>query len=223
MLPSSKVKTLQKTLAAYAQATGFSAANPGAIDGFVGTQTINAVVAMIPLIPQMPSEVRALAILAPILMTDPSARKKAVEYVTKYADDIAKGIIGLAAYQVATGKLPTTQTAPSGAGIKTVGPYLPGSAWVASAPTGSPSAIFFYDAGRGTYRIAVPAGLRGLSAAYVELAPSGTRPGQGTEVSKTKFLNAIGDWYKTPMGITGIVLGSLAVVGGGVLVVRALR
>lgn len=106
IIPSAAVKSMQQVLATYAQGTGFSAANPGKIDGIVGQQTVSAVIAMVPLLPGLPSEVKTLAALGPIVFTSTSALNSAKAFITKNASKIRDGIIGLAAYQTIMGKTP---------------------------------------------------------------------------------------------------------------------
>lgn len=106
IIPSASVKSMQQALSTYAQGTGFTAANPGKIDGIVGAQTVNAVIAVMPLLPGMPSELKTLAVLGPIVFSDPSMLAKAKGFVTQHAAKIRDGVIGLAAYQLITGKGP---------------------------------------------------------------------------------------------------------------------
>jgi len=106
IIPSASVKSMQQALSTYAQGTGFTAANPGKVDGIVGAQTVNAVIAVLPLLPGMPSEIKTLAVLGPIIFSDPSALAKAKGFVTQHSGKIRDGVIGLAAYQVITGNAP---------------------------------------------------------------------------------------------------------------------
>lgn len=212
-IPNPKVKQLQQALTTYARVTGFSAANPGAIDGVVGIQTISAVIAMIPLIPKLPDTVKAIAPLGPLILINSDARARATKFITDNADKITNGIIGLAAYQAGTGRLPV--------------PVGPGNVGPGGGGTIMPSTtIFFLDRKRRVYRIAVPSatglfGVHGgnLGASYTEVAPSSTRP-NGTEVTKTDFLTATGQWYATWWGIGILALGGAAAVTGTALVVR---
>jgi len=105
-LPNANVKSMQQALIAYANATGFSAANPGLADGFVGAKTVAAVAAMLPLLPGIPSELKTITQLAPLIMASPDALKQAGTFITKHASTIRNGIIGLAVVQVATGNTP---------------------------------------------------------------------------------------------------------------------
>lgn len=212
-IPNSNVKKMQQALATYAKVTGYAAANPGPVDGIVGTQTVNAVIAMIPMIPKLPSEIKTLATIAPIILVDADAMKRAKSFITSKAPEITKGIVGLAAYQAGTGTLPTPVNPPT---QLPVGPTAPGAA------TGGSNAIFFYDTRRGAYRVAVPAGLMGLGAAYREVAPTTVRPA-GREVSRNDFYVATGQWYATWWGIGLLVAGGTAAVGGTALVIRRLR
>jgi hypothetical protein len=215
-----QVKQLQQALTQYAKITGFAAANPGPADGFVGTQTLNAVIAMIPLLPKIPSEVKTLATLGPLLLINADAKAQAVKYVTQYAGMITNAIIGLATYQAGTGKLPTTQPpgTPATPTQLTVSTVLP-----TKLPGGAGQTIFFLDRGRGLYRVAVRVGFAGLGAAYTEVAPSATRPASGTEVTKSDFYKATGRWYATWWGISAIVGGGAAALSAGILGFRLLR
>lgn len=106
MATDANVKALQQALTKYAQGTGFTAANPGAVDGIVGLKTVTAVMAMVPLLPAVPSEIRQLAMLGPIVLSSPAALESAKSFVKKNANTLYKSVIGLAAYQVATGNVP---------------------------------------------------------------------------------------------------------------------
>jgi hypothetical protein len=150
-VPNAKVKKLQQALATYATVTGYAAANPGAADGFVGVRTINAVIAMIPLLPKMPSEIKALATIGPLIMIDNDARAKAAKFITDNADKITSGVIGLAAYQAGTGKLPTQTPTPTPTQLP-VGPTAqPG--YQPSYPAPMPSAAPWYASGWGVATI----------------------------------------------------------------------
>lgn len=195
---STAVKQMQQALKVYAQGTGYTAADPGAVDGVVGNQTINAVIAMVPLLPGLPDEIKALAPLGPLIMTNADARNRAKSFITAQASKIHSAIIGLGAYQIAVGKTPTSQTPPSPPRWLPVGPTSGGSD---APPVGAGTAIYFYDRGRNMYRVAVPG-----AGGYVEVAPSATRP-LGNEVTKTQFLTAIGQWYATWWGI-GLIAAS---------------
>lgn len=212
-LPSPTVKSMQQALHAYATAVGFAPAEPGAIDGIVGNQTMTAVIAMVPLLPVIPSEVKAIAQLGPIALASPDVAKQAKKYITSNAGKIRDGIIGLAAYQVATGKLPKP-------GITTLIPITVTAVQPGAAGGGLTNAIYFYDTWRNTYRVALPAGLQGLSAAYVEVGPTTAKPAAGTQVSRTTFLMQTGQWYKTTPAIAGFVATGIAALGGLTWAVR---
>ena len=129
IIPSASVKSMQQALSTYAQGTGFTAANPGKVDGIVGAQTVNAVIAVLPLLPGMPSEIKTLAVLGPIIFSDPSALTKAKGFITQYSGKIRDGVIGLAAYQVITGNTPKpgiTQLQPLLVTAVQPGGYVPG-------------------------------------------------------------------------------------------------
>lgn len=205
-LPSSAVKNMQQALHAYATTVGFAPAEPGAIDGIVGDRTVNAVVAMVPLLPVIPAEIKSIAQLGPIALASPQVMAKAKTYIASNASKIRDGIIGLAAYQVATGKTPKPSL--------NINPLVVGV--VVNPGSVSSSAIWFYDSWKRQYRVALPAGLQGLGAAYVEVMPSATQPAGGTQVSRTTFLTQIGKWYATFWGIGAIA--TTVVAGGGVIV-----
>jgi hypothetical protein len=207
------VAELQRTLAAYAKATGNVAANPGAADGIVGTKTILAVAAVLPYLPGLPQEIRILATLAPIAVAVDSAREQAKTIITKNASTITKGVIATAAYQAYQGKPPTGQL-----------PVTAGQA-VVTMPNGvaTANAIWFYDPKRLVYRIAVPRGLGSLGApAYVEVSASSTPPQNGYQVTKNDFMVKTGQWYATPWGIGLLVGGGGAALGGFALLIRRL-
>lgn len=214
-MANAAVKQMQQALKVYAQGTGYSAADPGAVDGVVGTRTINAVIAMVPLLPSMPDEVKALAPLGPLIMTSADARSRATTFITRHASKIHAGIVGLAAYQVAVGG----QSTNTGSG--TPPRWLPVGPTAQTPPVApSSSAIFFYDRRRNVYRVAARIGLSGLGAAsYVEVAPSPTRPA-GTEVTRTEFMTLTGRWYATWWGVGLMVAGGAAAVGGAYAVTR---
>lgn len=208
---NAKVAELQRVLAAYAKATGNVAANPGAADGIVGTKTILAVAAVLPHLPHLPQEIRILVTLAPIAVAVDSAREQAKRLITNNASTISKAIIATAVYQASQGKPPTGQLPILTAGNATV-----------SQQMAMGQAIWFYDAKRGVYRIAVPRGLGNLGAAYVEVAASTTAPTTGFQTTKTDFLTKTGQWYATPWGIGLLVGGGGAVVGGFAMLIRKL-
>lgn len=205
------VAELQRVLTSYAQVTGFTAANPGTVDGRVGTRTVMAVIAVAPNIPGLPSDIKAMIPIATILLATTEGQKKAVDLITKNAKYITKAMLAVAVMQVANRQTPTK---PGTIVISPTGP-------TATMPA---NAIWFYDSRRGTYRVAVPRGLQGLGAsAYVEIAPSSTAPG-GTQVTKNTFLVQTGQWYATPLGIGALVGGGAIGLGGlGYLLTRLFR
>lgn len=105
-MANTAVKQMQQALKVYAQGTGLVAADPGVADGVVGTKTITAVLTMIPLLPGMPSELKVLVPLGPLVLTNADARSRAVKFITSNAGKIHAGIVGLAAYQIAVGQTP---------------------------------------------------------------------------------------------------------------------
>lgn len=227
--PDSGVAELQRVLKAYVAATGYTAADPGTVDGLVGIKTATAVAMMIPRIPDLPQTVRAMGPVMLMLMATEEGRANVYKMIRENASMLAAAIIAMEAYRAGT-------TATSGGGTAPAAPGTPAprtrfnealtAVLVASA--GSPAVpamptTTIWWAADGKYRIAVPQGtaLGGYSG-YVEVAPSLTRPNFGTQVTRTDFLKAIGHWWATPVGIGGLVAGGLVIVGGLALGIRAL-
>lgn len=226
--PDSGVAELQRVLKAYAAATGYTAADPGPVDGLVGIKTATAVALLIPRIPDLPQAVQALAPVA-IMFIAAGGDKAASVYkmIRENASTIAAGIIAMEAYRAGTaassgGTTPAQGTpAPRTRFNEALTAVLVSAAGSPAVPAMPTTAIWWYAGDQ--YRIAVPrsATLGGYTG-YVEVAPSLTRPNFGTQVSRTDFFKAIGHWWATPIGIGGLVAGGLVVVGGVVLGVRAL-
>jgi hypothetical protein len=213
------VAELQRVLAAYANATGYTPANPGPADGIVGTRTIMAVVSVAPRIPGLPSDIRALIPLAGILLATSEGQAKAKDLITKNASSITKALLAVAALSIASGGTPgaSTPTSPGSVIPFPIGPTkLPGG--------GGAGAIWYYDSKHGIYHVAIPRGLQGLGTApYVEVASSMTPPA-GTQVDKSTFLTQTGQWYKTTWGIATLVgAGSVGIGSVGYALSRLFR
>ena len=111
---------------------------------------------------------------------------------------------------------------------------LPGQPPPGTGPVPSPEDVYpqgsiqAWDPKLGKWRIAVPAGSLselGAPPAYTEVAQTATQAA-GVQVLKlTDWLVSTGQqpWYRTPLGIGGIVVGSLAVVAGGWALIRRRR
>lgn len=224
--PDSGVAELQRVLKAYVAATGYTAADPGTVDGLVGIKTATAVAMMIPRIPDLPQTVRAMGPVMLMLMATEEGRANVYKMIRENASMIAGGIIAMEAYRAGTAATSSgtpAQGTPAprtrfGEALTAVLVSAAGSPAVPAMPTTT-----IWWAANGQYRVAVPQGtsLGGYSN-YVEVAPSLTRPNFGTQVTRADFLKAIGHWWATPVGIGGLVAGGLVIVGGLALGVRAL-
>lgn len=88
-------------------------------------------------------------------------------------------------------------------------------------PAGS---IAAFDAKRGGYRVAIPAGgLSGPRAAFMEVGVSATKPASAQLVDLKTFDTQTGtksSWYKNPWVLSGIGVGVVALGGGAVLMSR---
>ena len=240
----SSVAELQRTLKAYATLSGYAPADPGTVDGIVGMQTALAVLMVVPRIPKVPDEIKAIALLGPLALSNDDMRTQVFKTITNYAGYISAAIIAAQAYQaVNNAGGPTTTTTPPKPGTKpphaallavgvpavltAVGGYqvqsTPGGGAV---PTNPANAIFFWDFWTQSYRVAVPRGA-GLGAGgyqnYVEVSNAKSRPATGTEVNRNTFMSATGKWWGTTGGIIGIAAGVAAGTAGAVVSVRALR
>jgi hypothetical protein len=223
----SGVAELQRVLAAYAQATGYTAANPGPIDGIVGTQTALAVIAMLPKIPNLPDAVRSMATVMPMMLATDDGKQAMFNLIRNNASGIAKAIVAMEVVRVTTGSgtpgTPTTSTGGKAAwAVVSNAAAMPGGAlWLpVLTPGGSPAAalaIWYFDGfhlpfmkGANVFRVAVPRGsaLAGGYENYVEIAPSASQPAYGTPVSRTTFFTATGQWWKTPFGMAAIGVGA---------------
>jgi hypothetical protein len=143
---SSAVRELQGVLTAFAKATNNPALNPGSIDGIVGDRTINAVIVVAPMVPSIPSEMKAVIALLPIGLAFPEGRKKAVTVITANASHIAKAVAATAIYRAIkpiAATTPTLEITPLVVGIKPgmlpggggAYPLAPASTW-AKTPVG---------------------------------------------------------------------------------------
>lgn len=213
---------LQKALTTFAQSTGFTLANPGRIDGIIDLKTVGAVVAVIPKVPGLPSEIRdVLPFLYLAAQYDTGTADRLITLVHRYAAAIAKAVIAVGVHTVVTGGAPQPP-APGGgkASWALVSDAASTGGFHVYTPPGATgggpltSTIWFYDRWKRTYRVAVPRGtLAGEYKNYVEIAPSVARPAGGTEVSRSAFFSAVGQWWMTTPGM--IAMGAGAIVLGG--------
>lgn len=233
--PDSGVAELQRVLKAYVAATGYAAADPGAVDGLVGPKTAMAVALVVPRIPDLPTAIKNMAPVMIMLIAAGGDKAASVyKLIRENASTIAGGIIAMEAYRAGAAAAASSSGAPAPTSMTATGTLPPRSRFDAAltsalvSAAGSPAVpampattIWWYDGAR--YRVAVPQGtsLGGYSG-YVEVAPSATRPNFGTQVTRTDFLKAIGHWWATPIGIGGLVVGGLVVAGGIAVGIRAL-
>lgn len=223
----SGVAELQRVLKTYVQITGYQPADPGAVDGIIGVKTTMAVIAMLPRVPGLPAEVRALAPVLTLMLATAEGKQQAFDLIRKNAGSISKAVIALEAYRIGTAT-GTPGTTPSTTAIKTGAlNYAASLVWMGAAPTpggavpAMPAAsIWFYDSWKRTYRVAVPQGTLAGFADYVEVAPAASRPNFGTEVGRGAFMSAVGQWWATPLGMAA--LGVLT-LGGGYAAYRGAR
>lgn len=222
----SGVAELQRVLKTYAQITGYTPADPGVVDGVIGIKTTMAVIAIVPRVPGLPSEVTAMVPVMALMLAAEDTRTQVFNLIKRNASLITKAIIALEAYRVGTGTgTAPPATTPTSTSIKAGTLWQPGAnpyaatTMTATAPMvytsggaipGDPTrAIWFRDAFTRRYRVAVPKqGLHGF-ADYVEVAPSASPPASGTQVSRTAFMSAIGKWWGTLPGM--IALGAVGV------------
>lgn len=226
--PDSGVTELQRVLTAYAQVTGYTPANPGPIDGIVGLRTAMAVIAMLPRVPGIPSEVTSLAPVLSLMLATEDGKAQVFGLIRRNATSISRAVIATEAYRVATGgnvQQPPPPPVPGGgkaswALVSAAAAIAPNSVWAppsaAGGTTAPDAAIWFWDGlhpfkpERSMYRIAVPRGtLSGSYSNYVEIAPSMSKPNSGTEVSRGAFYSAIGQWWKTPLGMAAVGVGAV--------------
>lgn len=141
---SATVKTMQQALAAYATATGYPLANPGSADGIIGPQTRNAVLAVLPRLPKLPSEVRSLLQYGAFASVVPEVAATIDRLIVQYASEITVAIKLLQVTQ--------TPSTPTGAGTTatTTTPMTTSPA----ASSGSPA---WYKTGTGMAAIGVGA------------------------------------------------------------------
>ena len=227
----SSVAELQRVLKVYVQLTGYAPADPGTVDGLVGLRTVTAVIAMIPRVPGLPAELRAIAPVLTLMLATDDGKKQAFDLVKKNAGTISKAIIGLQIYQVGSqggspGTTPTTTSIKNGmqhagALLAISGMQPPASSTSGgTVPTNPTTTIWFYDMWTRTFRVAVPRGTLGGFTDYVEVAPAASRPNFGTEVSRGAFMSATGRWWGSPLGMAAIAVG---VIGGGYVAYRVAR
>lgn len=233
--PDSSVAELQRTLKAYSTLVHYPLADPGEVDGIVGLSTALAVIAVVPRIPKIPDEIRVLATLGPLAMSNDDMRKQVFKTITSYASYISAAIIAAQVVQAVDsggtpaggGKRPasaaTGATALPGAATGWQTYAVPGGGLV---PTNPAAAIFFWDFWTQRYRVAVPRGA-GLGAGgyvnYVEVSSAQSRPAMGTEVNRNTFMSATGKWWGTTSGMIGIAVGVIAAGGAAYAGVQAIR
>lgn len=230
--PDSGVAELQRVLKAYVAATGYAAADPGAVDGLVGPKTAMAVALVVPRIPDLPTAIKNMApVMIGLVVAGGDKAAFVYKLIRENASTIAAGIIAMEAYRAGTAAssggttpaqgTPAPRTAPRTRFNEALTAVLVSATGSPAVPA-MPTTAIWWAAGN-QYRVAVPQGtaLGGYSG-YVEVAPSLTRPNFGTQVTRTDFLKAIGHWWATPAGIGGLVAGGLVVAGGLALGIRAL-
>lgn len=90
-----------------------------------------------------------------------------------------------------------------------------------AAPALPSGTIAAFDAKRGGYRVAIPAGLSG-PALFTEVGVQATKPAGAQLVDLKTFESETGatPWFKKPVVLGGIGLGVLALVAGGYAITR---
>lgn len=198
---SDDVAMMQKALRDWSVSKNLPAADPGPIDGIVGSRTLTALAAVMGSIPKFPAAVKSIISMAIAAGTfKPDLLKPAFQAVTDAAKIIALAIRG---------------------GMLLVGG---GGTSPIKYPSGT---IYYFDAELGMFRVAIPMGtsLSGYSglgmATHQEVDPSVAEPSGAIRTNKGEFLTATGKtpWYKQPLAIVGLVAGGLAVVGTGAYVI----
>jgi hypothetical protein len=116
---NANVKAMQQALAAYATATNYPLANPGAIDGFIGPRTRDAVLAVLPRLPKLPSAVKSLLQYGAMVAVIPEVAKHLDDLIVSYASEITTALKLLQVVQT-----PATPGTPTGAGT-TATPVVP--------------------------------------------------------------------------------------------------
>ncbi len=228
----SGVAELQRTLKAYAEITGFAGADPGTVDGVVGMKTATAVINVVPRLPSLPSEVRVLfGPVALLALMDSQLREQAFRQIRSNATTISRAIIALEVYRAAQAStaqpgtpVPKSPTTPwrFPAIYTTQLPAAGSQITPANTPTTPALALWFYDGWRKTYRVAVPRQTLNGFANYVEVAPSMSRPTTGTEVNRSAFMSATGQWWASPIGMIAIGAGVVAAGTAAVIGARSI-
>jgi LPXTG-motif cell wall-anchored protein len=109
---TSDVQALQQALKSLATAAKYPAGDPGAIDGVVGQQTVQALALWLPKIPKVPSAVGTVLKLASVgygLLPE-STRKTVQTTISSYAKELAVGVN--AVYALYTGNVPSPPAVP---------------------------------------------------------------------------------------------------------------
>lgn len=234
------VAELQQALTLYAQTLRYPMANPGEVDGLVTVQTATAVLNVIPRLAgkaQLPAEVLGLLQVGGVVaLLVPESAEAVYKTIRSYAGYITAAILGSLVVEVvvdpsaAGGGIPDGGTPGRKAAMSVQAAWANAAAGgnAIYAPTvvrtpdgslipGNPTQTIWYKSWlTGYYRVAVPKG-GGLGATsykgYIEVSPSVSKPASGTEVSRSAFASAVGQWWATTPGMVIIGVG---VVGAGV-------
>lgn len=233
----SGVAELQKVLKTYADKTGFKAADPGPSTGIVNLATALAVIAIIPKVPGLPDEVKALATIGTVLLASNVGQQQVFDQIKNNAGYISKAIIGLAVYQIASGNVPPqVPVVPKSVKAKTIwgtsdnlvvktGALAPAPPPIVATaggliPGDPTKTIWFFDSFKSLYRVAVPGAHATPTSGFTEVSSSASQPAHGMSVTRTQFMTAIGQWWGTTTGMAAIAGG---VIGLGALVFAGVR
>lgn len=110
---SSAVENLQRALKAYAQTSGNVMADPGSVDGVIGSKTMTAVQAVLPVIAGKINRTlaSALQIALPLAAMDPATMERSKQLVEQLAPEMTVALLALTAQTVVSP--PTAPTSPA--------------------------------------------------------------------------------------------------------------
>lgn len=152
---STAIKALQQALQSYAATTNYPLANPGPIDGFMGLQTRNAVLNILPRLPKLPSAVKTVLSFGVAASIIPDVAAQIDSIITQYAVEITTAIKLLQIAQTPSAPAPTT---PTGAGTTaTTTSPAPAPAPAPAASGGSAQPPAWYKTGPGIAALSVGA------------------------------------------------------------------
>lgn len=167
------VLTLQKSLKQFADARSYPTADPGTIDGIVGTKTLTAIIAIAPSLPKLPSFIKDALKFGPLLLLSDSTANPAKKLIADNASTINGAIVALQVYQTVTGSPPPPPPAQEQSPLPTqlVVPQQPGRPVQTYVPPPTTAIKQWYQTPTGMAAIAAG----GLGALLVALRLTGGR------------------------------------------------